>query len=47
MRPVMRGMCKMEGLRDGTLDLCDVALMNETIDVSDENDNRMRNKNRG
>jgi hypothetical protein len=40
MRPVLRGMCKFESLKDGTLDLCDVATMNEAIDVEEEN--RMR-----
>ncbi|MBB4017384.1 hypothetical protein GGR16_002413 [Chelatococcus caeni] len=37
MRPVMRGLCRFESLKDGTLDLCDLALMNEAIDVQDEN----------
>lgn len=33
MRPVLRGFCKFESLRDGTLSLYDVALMNEAADV--------------
>jgi len=37
MRPVLRGMCKYESLIDGTVDLCDVALMNEALDVADTN----------
>lgn len=37
MRPVIRGMCKYESLTDGSLDLCDVALMNEALDVADTN----------
>jgi hypothetical protein len=41
MRPVLRGMCTMEGLKDGTLDLEDVALMNEAIDVEEENRRRI------
>lgn len=37
MRPALEGVCKYESLKDGTLDLCDVALMNEALDVRDEN----------
>lgn len=37
MRPVMRGMCQFKELKDGSLDLCDIALMNEAIDVEEEN----------
>lgn len=37
MRPVLRGLCKYESLLDGTLNLCDVALMNEALDVEAEN----------
>lgn len=36
-RPVLRGLCKYESLKDGTLDLLDIALMNEAIDVEQEN----------
>lgn len=36
-RPVMRGMCKYESLKDCTLDLADIAIMNDAIDVDDEN----------
>lgn len=42
MRPVVRGMCKYESLKDGTLDLEDVALMNDALDVVDENAARAR-----
>lgn len=42
MRPVDRGYCRYESLKDGTLDLVDVAIMNETIDARDENERRMR-----
>lgn len=42
MRPVLRGMCKMESLKDGTLDLVDVAIMNEAIDVQEENERRLQ-----
>jgi len=37
MRPVLRGLCRYESLTDCTLDLCDIALMNDAIDVTDEN----------
>lgn len=30
-------MCRYESLKDGTLDLCDIALMNEALDVVEEN----------
>lgn len=36
-RPVLRGLCKYESLRDGALSLLDIALMNEAIDVEQEN----------
>ena len=41
-RPVMRGLCRYESLRDGTLDLLDIALMNEAMDVEAENMARAR-----
>lgn len=37
LRPVVRGMCRFESLKDGTLDLTDIALMNDSLDVIDEN----------
>ncbi|ODT97397.1 MAG: hypothetical protein ABS82_00120 [Rhodanobacter sp. SCN 67-45] len=37
LRPVVRQMCRYESLKDGTLDLCDIALMNEALDVIDDN----------
>lgn len=37
MRPVLRGMCKYESLKDASLDLADVARMNDALDVEDEN----------
>lgn len=40
MRPVVRGLCGMTALKDGSLDLCDIALMNEALDVEDENERR-------
>lgn len=37
MRPVLRGLCKYESLKDGTLDLCDIADLNDAITVMDHN----------
>lgn len=37
MRPVLRGLCKFESLKDGTLSLYDIALMNESLDVESYN----------
>lgn len=42
MRPVLRGMCRYESLKDGTLDLADLALMHDALDVADENERRMQ-----
>lgn len=42
MRPVVRGMIKMESLLDGTLDLEAVALANDALDAADENERRVR-----
>jgi len=47
MRPVDRGYCRYESLKDGTLDLCDVAILNETIDIREENERRVRDSRRG
>jgi hypothetical protein len=38
MRPVLRGLCRYESLKDGSVDLCDIARMNEALDVSDHNE---------
>lgn len=40
MRPVLRGVCRYESLLDGTLDLCDLAFLNDALDVQDENERR-------
>lgn len=40
MRPVRIGMCKYESLLDGTLDMADLALMNEYLDIEHENQAR-------
>lgn len=40
LRPAVRGMCRYESLKNGTLDLADVALMNDALDVAAENERR-------
>lgn len=47
MRPVMAHLCKYESLKDGTLDLADVALMNDALDVQNENEARAVEKAKG
>jgi hypothetical protein len=42
IRPVLEGLCKYESLKDGTLDLIDIARMNEAISVKYENMDRRR-----
>jgi hypothetical protein len=37
LRPVVRGMCRFESLKDGSIDLADISLMNDSLDVIDEN----------
>lgn len=41
MRPVLSGMCRFESLKDGGVDLGDLALMNDTLDAKAENERRM------
>lgn len=41
MRPVLRGMCRYESIKDGTIDLLDVVKMNEALDVEAENQRRL------
>ena len=38
LRPVVRGLCRYESLKDGSLDLADIALMNDALDVIAENE---------
>lgn len=38
MRPVLAGMCQFESLKNGTLDLADIALMNDALSVREDND---------
>lgn len=37
LRPVIRGLCRFESLKDGTVDLADIALMNDALDVQVDN----------
>ena len=46
LRPVLRGACRFESLIDGTMDLADVALLNDALDVQDENETRFREANK-
>lgn len=40
LRPVLEGICKFESLLDGTLDMADMALLNDALDIKDENSSR-------
>lgn len=42
LRPVLEGACKYESLRDGTLGLIDISLLNEALDVRAENSARVQ-----
>ena len=42
MRPVLRGVYRMESLLDGTIDLEHVALAHHALDVEAENERRLR-----
>ena len=37
LRPVLRGCCRYESLKDGSLDLLDIVKLNEAMDVEQEN----------
>ena len=45
LRPVVHGMCRYESLKNGALDLADVALMNDALDVKEENQALARSMN--
>jgi hypothetical protein len=45
MRPCVEGLCKYESLKDGTLDLADISIMNQALDVKFENERRYRKAN--
>ena len=47
MRPILRGLCKYESLKDGTLTLGDFVIMNQALDVQEENERRYREANDG
>lgn len=38
MGPVLANLCKFESLHDGTLDLADLALMNDALAVKSDNE---------
>ena len=44
LRPVLRGLCTYESLRNGVLGLEDIALMNEALEVEAENAYRLESK---
>lgn len=46
LRPVVKGMCRYESMKNGDLDLEDVALMNDALDVVAENERMAMEKNR-
>lgn len=37
LRPVLNQLCRYESLKDGSLSLYDIALLNEALDVQAEN----------
>jgi hypothetical protein len=47
LRPVLRGLCSYESLKNGTLDLADIALLNDAIEVAEENERRIRKARNG
>lgn len=42
LAPVVANLCKYESLIDGTLDLLDIAILNDALAVKAENDARAR-----
>jgi len=38
-------LCQYESLKNGALDLADVAIMNDALDASDENERRVQKAN--
>jgi len=49
MAPVIAGLCRYESLKDGSIDLADIALMNDALMVRADNEalarERMEKKN--
>ena len=41
MNPVVERMCSYESLKDGSLTLLDIAIMNEALEVRSENRERL------
>ncbi|WP_443111515.1 DUF6889 family protein [Burkholderia sp. FERM BP-3421] len=44
LAPVLEGLCTFESLKDGTLDLADVALLNDALAVRADNHAALRRK---
>lgn len=42
MRPVLAGLCKYESLKDGSLDLADIFLLNVSLKVDNINLKRLQ-----
>lgn len=42
MRPVLAGLCKYESLKDGSLDLADIFLLNVSLKVDNINQKRLQ-----
>ena len=38
LRPVLHGLCRYESLKDGSLDLADIALMYDVLNVKADNE---------
>lgn len=47
LRPVLRGLCRYESLKDGTLSLADVAIMHDALDAEIENEHRLAAAHKG
>lgn len=45
LRPVLEGLCQYESLKNGTIDLEDLAKMNDALNVRAENERRYRKAN--
>jgi hypothetical protein len=45
LRPVLEKLCRYESLKDGTIDLEDIAKLNDALDVKQENERRYRKAN--
>lgn len=41
LAPVMAGLCRYESLKDGSLDLEDIAIMNDALGVRADNERRI------